>query len=244
MFITSYLTNSYQLCKIGESFSEWERIIAVVPQGSIFGLLLFNIFINDIFLYIENSDLCNSAYGGTLYVSGESLCIIIGNLKVDFLKISKWFHKTFMALNPDKCNFMVLSESNCICNFTCNGTIIKSNKKEKVLGIIFTSTNQKLYALSRVKCYMGFEQNTLIMLSFIKSQFSSRTSMNMLNNIHEKCLRLITNDYVSNFNELLELSHGLSIHKTCINYLMVEVYKHLHGLTPELMSGGCNSVSC
>ena len=83
------------------------------------------------------------------------------------------------------------------------------------------------------------------MSSFIKSQFSyckviwmfcSRTSMNKLNNIHEKCLRLVTNDYDSNFNELLESSHELSIHKICITYLMIELYKYLHGLSPELMT--------
>ena len=60
--------------------------------------------------------------------------------------------------------------------------------------------------------------------------------MNLLNNIHEKCLPFITNDYDSNFSELIELSHELSIHKTCINYLMIEVYKYLHGLNPELMT--------
>ena len=56
----------------------------------------------------------------------------------------------------------------------------------------------------------------------------SRTSMNKLNNIHKKCLRLITNDYDSHFNELIESFHELSIHKTIINYLMIEVYKYLH----------------
>ena len=84
---------------------------------------------------------------------------------------------------------------------------------------------------------MGFEQNKLIMSPFIKSQFSycllismfgSRTSMNKLNNIHKKCLR-------SNFNKLLESSHELSVHKTCINYLTIEVYKYLHGLSPKLI---------
>ena len=123
-----------------------------------------------------------------------------------------------MVLNPDKCHFMVLGDSNCTCNFTCNGTTIESSKEEKVLGIgiddklTFTShlgniikkANQKLHALSRVKCYMDSEQNKLIMSSFVKSQFSycpliwifcSRTSMNKLNNIYEKCLRLVTNDY-------------------------------------------------
>ena len=42
--------------------------------------------------------------------------IIIENLKADFLWISKWFHENFMVLNPKKCHFMVLGNS----NFTCN----------------------------------------------------------------------------------------------------------------------------
>ena len=130
-FIKSYLTNWYHRCKIGDSFSEWKRIIAGIPQGSILGTLPFNIFINDIFLYIENSDLCNYADDSTLYASGESLSIIIENLKADFLWISKWFHENFMVLIPDKCHFRVPGDSNFTCNFTCNGTTIESSKEEK-----------------------------------------------------------------------------------------------------------------
>ena len=114
--------------------------------------------------FIEHSDLFNYADDSTLYESGEFLSIIIENLKTGFLKISKWFHKNFMVLNPDKFHFMVLGDLNCTCNFTCNGTI-ESSKEEKVLGITiddkltFTShlghiikkANQKLHALSRVK---------------------------------------------------------------------------------------------
>ena len=69
-----------------------------------------------------------------------------------------------MVLNPDKCHFMVLGDSNCTCSFTCDGTTIESSKEENVLGItvddnlVFTShlgniikkANQKLHALSRV----------------------------------------------------------------------------------------------
>ena len=195
-----------------------ERIIAGEPQRPTLGPLLFNIFINDIFLYIENSDLCDYAGDSTLYTSRESLSIIIENLKANFLWISKWFHENFMVLNHDKCHFMVLGDLNCTCNFTCNDTTIESSKEEEGLGITIDDkltltshlgntskkANQKLHALSRLTCYMGFEQKKLIMSSFIKSQFSycpliwmfySRTSMNKLNNIHEKCLRLVTNDY-------------------------------------------------
>ena len=70
-FIMSYLTNRYQRCKIEDSFSECKRIIARVSQRPILGPLFFNIFISNIFLYLENSGLCN--YASTLYASGESL---------------------------------------------------------------------------------------------------------------------------------------------------------------------------
>ena len=86
---------------------------------------------------------------------------------------------------------------------------------------------------------------SIVLMEQVKSQisycplmwtFCSGTSMNKLSNNHKNCPRLITNDYDSHFNELLESSHELSIHKTCINYLMIEVYKYLHGRSPELMT--------
>ena len=65
-FMKSYLTKRRQRVRVNSNFSAWERIISGVPQGSILGPLLFNIFLNDLFLLVKNSELSNYADDNTL----------------------------------------------------------------------------------------------------------------------------------------------------------------------------------
>ena len=50
-FIQSYFLERFQRVNINNHFSEWCKILLRVPQGSILGLLLFNIFITGISYY-------------------------------------------------------------------------------------------------------------------------------------------------------------------------------------------------
>ena len=64
--ISSYLQNRKQQVKINQKLSDWAEIKKGVPQGSILGPLLFNVFLNDIFYFLTQGSLFNYADDNTL----------------------------------------------------------------------------------------------------------------------------------------------------------------------------------
>ena len=102
IFLRNYLTNKLQRCKIN-SFSKWAKICAGVPQRSTVGPLLFNIFISDIFGFLQKCDLANYADDCNICASDNRVSTIIDSLSHEFTILSKWFYKNFMVVYLDKC---------------------------------------------------------------------------------------------------------------------------------------------
>ena len=96
--LLDYLTSRKQRVKIVSSYSVWNEIKRGVPQGSILRPLLFNVLINDIFMFIEKSEICNFADDNTIYDCGKDLSNILENLKHDMKILLKWFRINFYEL--------------------------------------------------------------------------------------------------------------------------------------------------
>ena len=65
--ICSYLSNRKQRIKINNVFSSWKDLILGVPEGSVLGLLLFNVYLNDLFFFLRDVGICNFADDTTTY---------------------------------------------------------------------------------------------------------------------------------------------------------------------------------
>ena len=74
----------------------WNEIKRGVPEGSVLEPLLFNVLINDIFIFIEKTEVCNFADDDTIYDCGEDLSNILENLKHDLKILLKWFRINFL----------------------------------------------------------------------------------------------------------------------------------------------------
>ena len=261
--IHSYLKGRHQRVKINSEFSSWKEILDGVPQGSVLGPLLFNLFINDLFLFVENSEICNYADDNSLAVADKNINNIITKLESDIEILNSWFIDNSMSLNGDKCQFMIIGPSriprNSIKEVEIAGKTVKESKMGKLLGITFDNqltmsdhvkrickqASNKLYALARISHYLDAHKRKILMKSFIISQFNycpiiwmycQRRCNNTINRIHERALRIAYNDYVSDFKTLLSNENSVTIHQRNIQALILEIYKTLNNLNPAFMN--------
>ena len=256
-FIKSYLSNRFQRTKIDSFFSQWTLVLLGVPQGSILGPLLFNVFINDLLLILKN--ICNFADDNTIYVCGNSLHDILTRLKADVLKSCEWFSTNMLVVNTEKFQMMFLGCPSENVKLNLDGTTaLLASDSVKLLGItldkrlsfenhvssLCKKATTNVICLNRIRSFINYSQAKSLFESYIVSSFSyapivwmfcSKTSMKSIEIVHKRAVRALCNNFVDSYDDLLAKYDIKTVHEIHLRYLLCEIYKTLHFNNPDFM---------
>ena len=222
---------------VNSSYSHWEEILFGVPQGSILGPLLFNIFLCDIFFIMNETDFASYADDNMPYRTANTIDEVIHSLEHDSMMFSQWFSDNQVKANISKCHLLVNKKNKVTIRI--GGMEIKNSEYEMLLGIkvdtklnfnehlndIISKASRKVNALSRVMPYMNLSKKKKLVSSFFNSQFNycpliwmfhSRIINNKINRLHERCLRLLYGNKSSSFQKLLQ--QNLFCLKSSVNF--------------------------
>ena len=259
--ICSYLSNRTQRVKANSVFSDSLNLKSGVPEGSILGPLFFNIYLNDLFYFVD-SKICNYADDNTIYAASHDPNENEPQLQQSLKCISEWFQINYFVLNLDKCELLLTHHRNLDLfddfSITVDGITIEPSSEVKILGVTVDSklnlnshisrickkAGSKLYAISRLRPYLQGEKLILLVKSYVTSQFNycpllwaytSHSNNNKINSLHERALRLVEGNSDLDFEELLVKYRCKSNHSYNISQLILLLYKCLHNLGPSYL---------
>ena len=166
-------------------------LVSGVPQGSILGPMLFNLFINDITYFFENSDLYNFADDNTITAFANTISELINALETESEIAIRWFNDNEMIVNPDKFQAIIINRKGNENltnqhNLKFNQYEICSKNSVVLLGIeiddkltfenhtnnlVRKAAGQLNYLISKKYCLNQQSKKTLIQ-SFIMANFN------------------------------------------------------------------------
>ena len=256
----SYLKDRFQRVKVTGSTSHWVTINRGVPQGSVLGPLLFNIFVNDLYLVDMYSDIANFADDNNLYTQHNDVNTLKVTIERDSETAISWFRDNYFDVNSDKFQGMVMDKSGKIdISLSIDGNTLTSSSHIDVLGVTLDSKlrfdihiNQicnkvarQINALRRVSKYLNEDNRIATYRAFISSNFNycplawifcGSKNMTKLEKLQERALRFVYKDRDCSYEDLLKRGHFLSLSKSRYRFLAIEVFKCVKGLNPQYMN--------
>ena len=258
--VYSYLTNRKQSVKVKSFLSALKHILSGVPQGSILGPILFNIFINDLFYFVGEDNL--HKFGDDNTVSGNALSLneLIQELQTFTESTISWFEQNHMIANPSKFHAIIIRKDRKNTEgieLNINGKVLKT-ESESLLGItldnrlkfdihidnICKKAPNQLNALKRLANCLNYTQRKILAQSFIASNFNycpvvwhfcSAKNLYKMERIQERAFRFIYSDHSSSYNELLEKYGAGALELNRLRVMCTEIYKILNGISPSYM---------
>ena len=137
-WFTSYLKGRSQCVRIEDHISTTLPVLAGVPQGSVLGPTLFNIYIND-FQYAHTGTSFQYADDTTILTENQNFDTLQSNTNRNLLSIYKWLSANLLALNLLKTVYMLItnkSRANLNLTIKLNNNVLTQVNSYKSLGLI------------------------------------------------------------------------------------------------------------
>lgn len=257
--IQNYLNDRFQRVKVKQARSNWSVIKKGVPQGSVLGPTLFNIFINDMLFCVSGVELYNYADDNTIACISESPHELVIKMEQCGNKITEWFITNGMQANPDKYQAIAFGNKNDAPQcFAIRGQNIKCNDNVKLLGIeidcklsfdkhvshLCKRASKQINAIMRLSKVLDLDVKMSIFLSFIKSIFSycpltwmftKHSNIRKLERLQHRALRFVYSDFDASYTDLLQRNNTMSVTSYLKYMLSIEVYKCVNNLSPDYL---------
>ncbi len=257
--LRSYLHERTQRVKLGLEVSAWNFVKKGVPQGSILGPILFNVFINDLFYAIKHALLTNYADDNTLTVTNRDFIQMKMTLEAEAEMAIQWFTNNKMLANPEKFQAIYFQKKFDDFSFTVNGANIEVSEKVVLLGITFDKNLNfglhvdqtckraatQLNVLKRISYCLDTKGRLAVFRCFILSHmkycniiwhFCGKTKTKKLEKIQERALRYVYSDYNSDYGQLLASSGFPSLELDRQRNMAIQTFKIIHSTSPPFLS--------
>ena len=143
------------------------------------GPILFNFYINDLFLFIKQATLYNYADDNTLAYFSKSMPDLVNILEKETGVALTWLEQNEMIANPEKFHALLLRKNQTNTSgeqININGKIIKSEETVKLLGVtldyrldfdphisnLCKKAATQLNVLKRLKIFIGFQEKKIL----------------------------------------------------------------------------------
>ena len=180
--IFSYLSNWKQRIKINNVFSSWKDLTLGVTQGSVLGPLLFNIYLNDLLIFLKDVGICSFADDSTTLISDESLENDLKSLQKNSMLDICSFEDNYLKLNTDKCRLIVSGYQHGQVWANIGKDLIWKSNNVKFLGVtieivlkfdknclkLCSKAHQKISALSRMANLLSFNKRRTLFKAFME----------------------------------------------------------------------------